>query len=177
MDGSPSTIDTIQNGVFLGKHRKRYILPEAFTTLFDNTETNSSPSLQLFHKYATKISQVCAPNTKQNNQTKEFISNSSLHKCHDAINTEIKHRLKTDILLSLEDDSKHNAEEILDGKLGQGLLDLPRSNENNRQHNRLFRFNLLQHYASTYGKVTSNSNARNATKTSTRKATTSTNAQ
>ena len=43
------TIDTIQNGVFLGKHRKRYILPEA-TTLFNNTDTDPSPSLRLFHK-------------------------------------------------------------------------------------------------------------------------------
>ena len=44
----------------------------------------------------------------------------------------------------LPNDSKHNIAEIIDGKLGQGLLDLPRSEEGNRQDNRLFRFNLLR---------------------------------
>ena len=65
-----------------------------------------------------------------------------MHQCHDAINTNIKHRLQSDFLQRLDEDSKHNIEEILDGKLGQGLLDLPRSDERNRQPNDLFRFNL-----------------------------------
>ena len=44
----------------------------------------------------------------------------------------------------LPSDSTHNIAEIIDGKMGQGLLDLPRSEEDNRQNNRLFRFNLLR---------------------------------
>jgi hypothetical protein len=50
--------------------------------------------------------------------------------------------LTSDFLQRLDKDSKHNIEEILDVKLGQGLLDLPRSDERNRQPNDLFRFNL-----------------------------------
>ena len=69
---------------------------------------------------------------------------SAVNKYHEKVNEEIKWRTKLQLVNGLPEDSKHNIEEIMDGKLGQGLLDLPRSDERNRQPNNLFRFNLLR---------------------------------
>ena len=69
-----------------------------------------------------------------------------MNKCHEKINKEISLTLQ-DFLRqenALPPDSRHNLEEILDGKLGQGLMDLPRYESTNRQNNRLFHFNLLR---------------------------------
>jgi hypothetical protein len=137
-----TTIDTIQRGIFLGQHRPRYHLPPAFTSLYNNHQHSSSPLFSIFYKFTPDLASLCTSNNTTENQISAFLSHSPLHQCHDAINTNIKHRLQSDFLQRLDKDSEHNIEEILDGKLGQGLLDLPRSDERNRQPNDLFRFNL-----------------------------------
>jgi len=73
-----------------------------------------------------------------------FITSTKLNICHEQVNASIADRLQADVISTFESDSKHNIEEILDGKLGQGLLDLPRYDQRNRQPNNLFRFNLLR---------------------------------
>jgi len=104
-----TTIDTLQRGIFVGQHRPRYHLPPAFTSLYNNHQHSSSPLFSIFYKFAPDLASLWT----SNNTT-------------DAINTNIKHRLQSDFLQRLDKDSEHNIEEILDGKLGQGLLDLPR---------------------------------------------------
>ena len=119
-----TTIDTIQRGIFLGQHRPRYHLPPAFTSLYNNHQHSSSPlfSFSTFYKFAPDLASLCTSNNTTENQISTFISHSPLHQCHDAINTNIKHRLQSDFLQRLDKDSEHNIEEILDGKLGQGVL-------------------------------------------------------
>ena len=137
-----TTLDTIYNGVYLGKHRKRYILPQPITLLYENQESNPSKLLQIFNKFGPEIATTCTK--KSSDQMDSFITSTSLANCHEQINSTIASRLQQDVIPTFESDSKHNIEEILDGKLGQGLLDLPRYDQKNRQPNNLFRFNLLR---------------------------------
>eukprot|EP00984_Skeletonema_dohrnii_P016248 scaffold7173_cov81-Skeletonema_dohrnii-CCMP3373.AAC.1 len=137
-----TTLDTIYNGVNLGKHRKRYMLPQPITSLYEDHTNNPSKLLQLFNKFGPEIATIC---TKQDsNQMEPFINSTKLNTCHERINTSLADRLTEDVIFNLDQDSKHNIEEILDGKFGQGLLDLPRKDQNNRQPNNLFRYNLLR---------------------------------
>eukprot|EP00985_Skeletonema_marinoi_P015268 scaffold7844_cov137-Skeletonema_marinoi.AAC.1 len=57
---------------------------------------------------------------------------NKLNICHEQVDASIADRLQADVISTFESDSKHNTEEILDGKLGQGLLDLPRLKSNER---------------------------------------------
>ena len=138
-----TTLDTIQNGIYLGKHRTRFQLPTSITSLYNNSNSNTAQLFQIYNKFSPEIASICTNEDTTETYTK-FISNCPLSKCHNEINSALAKRLRTDILHNLDNDSKHNAEEILDGKLGQGLLDLPRTEEKNRQPNDLFRFNLLR---------------------------------
>jgi len=137
------TLNTIYNGVYLAPHRKRFILPNAITSLYANRDDNTSTTFQIFNKYAPAIAQICTGDGTPTGLS-TFINNTPLQKCHDIINNETSSCLQQRMFEYLPNDSKHNIAEITDGKLGQGLLDLPRSEEGNRQDNRLFRFNLLR---------------------------------
>ncbi len=139
------TLNTIYNGVYLSKHRERGMLPDSITSLYKNRENNSSTTFQIFNKYAPAIAQICTGDNSPTGITK-FINNTSMNKCHERINNKISLTLQDCLRQenALPPDSRHNVEEILDGKLGQGLMDLPRNKSSNRQNNRLFRFNLLR---------------------------------
>ena len=104
-DRLPVTIDTIQRGIFLGQHRPRYHLPPAFTSLYNNHQHSSSPLFSIFYKFAPDLASLCTSNNTTENQISTFISHSPLHQCHDAINTNIKHRLQSDFLQRLDKDS------------------------------------------------------------------------
>ena len=139
------TLNTIYNGVYLSKHRERVMLPDSITSLYKDRENNPSTTFQIFNKYAPAIAQICTGDGSPAGITR-FISNTSMNKCHEKINTEISLSLQDYLRQenALPPDSRHNLAEILDGKLGQGLMDLPRHESTNRQNNRLFRFNLLR---------------------------------
>ena len=133
------TLNTIYNGVFLGPKRTRFMLPDSITSLYANRETNPSTTFQILNKFAPAIAKICTgDDTAQGIST--FINNTPLQKCHDIINKEASSRLCRKMITYLTSDSTHNIAEIIDGKMGQGLLDLPRSEEENRnrQDNRLF---------------------------------------
>ena len=137
------TLNTIYNGVFLGPNRERFKLPDPITSLYADRENNPSTSFKIFNKYAPAIATLCTNNNSPESLS-TFINNTSVHKCHEIINKQTSINLHHRVLNYLPSDSKHNIEEILDGKMGQGLMDLPRSDNDNRQSNRLFRFNLLR---------------------------------
>jgi len=137
------TLNSIYNGIFLGQQRKRFMLPTSITSLYADRENNPSTTFQIFNKYAPAIARLCTGDNTTEGISK-FINDTPINKCHDIINKQTSHSMQQDLLERLPNDSKHNAEEIIDGKMGQGLLDLPRSEEENRQPNRLFRFNLLR---------------------------------
>ena len=137
------TLNTIYNGVFLGKQRERVMLPDSITSLYADRENNPSTTFQIFNKFAPAIAEMCTGDGSAAGIS-TFINNTPLQKCHDIINKETSSRLLSKLTNNLPSDSTHNIAEIIDGKMGQGLLDLPRSEEENRQNNRLFRFNLLR---------------------------------
>ena len=137
------TLDTVYNGVFVGPHRERVMLPDSITSLYADRENNTSTTFQIFNKYAPAIASLCTGDSSPNGIS-TFINNTPISKCHEIINKQTSSNLHHRMLHYLPEDSKHNVEEITDGKLGQGLMDLPRSEQKNRQNNRLFRFNLLR---------------------------------
>ena len=129
-------------GLNIGKKRDLYKLPHSMTSLYADWETSNAASFTIYRKYAPDIARVCGKDFNTDPQT--FTYQTAISKYHEKVNKEIKWRTYSQLAESLPDDSKHNIEEITDGKLGQGLLDLPRSEECNRQPNNLFRFNLLR---------------------------------
>jgi hypothetical protein len=137
------SIDTAKNGVIYGPRKQRYKLPASLTSLYNNWDTSTSPTFKAYRKYAPDIARICS-REECSNTTQHFTYNTSIAKCHERINNEIKWRHQNQIIATLDEDSKHNTDEIFDGKLGQALLDMDRSTEANRQPNNLFRFNLLR---------------------------------
>ena len=105
----------MDRGIYLGKHHPRYHLPEAFTSLYHDRSNSPSPLLRIFQKFAPDIAAICAPSSTPDAAVSSFISHSPLSHCHEAINKSIAHRLQTDFLPTLDNDSEHNIEEIVDG--------------------------------------------------------------
>ena len=98
-----TTLDTIYNGVYLGKHRRRYILPQPITSLYENQASNPSQLLQLFNKFGPEIATVCTK--KESNQMEPFITSIKLNICHEQVNTSIADRLQADVISTFESDA------------------------------------------------------------------------
>jgi len=136
------SITSAKEGLNIGKKRAPFKLPYSISSLYDGWETSDAASFKIYRKFAPDIARVCGTDFNRDPQT--FTYQTAVNKYHEKVNEEIKWRTKEQLIEWLPEDSKHNIEEVMDGKLGQGLLDLPRSEERNRQPNNLFRFNLLR---------------------------------
>jgi hypothetical protein len=117
------SITSAKEGLNIGRKRAPFKLPYSISSLYDDWETSDAASFKIYRKFAPDFARVCGTDFNKDPQT--FTYQTAVNKYHEKVNEEIKWRTKEQLIKWLPEDSKHNIEEVMDGKLGQGLLDLP----------------------------------------------------
>lgn len=109
------SITSAKEGLNIGKKRAPFKLPYSISSLYDGWETSDAASFKIYRKFAPDIARVCGTDFNRDPQT--FTYQTAVNKYHEKVNEEIKWRTKEQLIEWLPEDSKHNIEEVMDGKL------------------------------------------------------------
>ena len=116
-------------------------MPPAVASLFENWQSSSAKPFTTFRHYLSPLVNICVQNNTGNN-TDFFIRESSINTCRERIKEIIGKRARKFVIRIFEDSKDYqsisNIDDILDNKLGQGLLDMSRIPEENRLDNKIF---------------------------------------
>ena len=131
----------VNNGVWVGHNHPTVTLPNSITSLWASPETSTSTTLKLFYKYLPSIESICVSESVPNKRD-FFLNRSSVNTCRERIKAEVGNKTRRYIKIAWElnkdKSSLDNFTDILHPNLAQGLLDMPRLDENNRLDNQIF---------------------------------------
>jgi len=131
----------VNNGVWVGHNHPTVQLPSSISSIWSSPETSPSTTLKLFYKYLPSIESICVSDQVPNRRD-FFLNKSSINTCRERIKEEVGNKTRRYIKIAWElNKDKSNLDnftDILHPNLAQGLLDMPRLDENNRLDNQIF---------------------------------------
>ena len=129
------------DGINVGRYHPNVDMPPAVASLFENWQSSSAKPFTTFRHYLSPLVNICVQNNTGNN-TDFFIKESSINTCRTRIKEIIGQRARKFVIRLFQDSEDYqsisNIDDILDNKLGQGLLDMSRIPEENRLENTIF---------------------------------------
>ena len=131
----------INNGVWIGHNHPTFTLPNSITSIWASPESSPSTTLKLFYKYLPSIESICVSDLVPNKRD-FFLNKSSVNTCRERIKEAVGNKTRSYIKIAWElnkdKPSLDNFTDILHPNLAQGLLDMPRLDNNNRLDNQIF---------------------------------------